>query len=371
MKKIFIVTGELSGDRLGAWYIKHLKQQDSSVEIHAVGGNFLQEAGARVYERFEKLNVVGFVEILKRLSFIFRFLRKLSSYILQNNFDQIILVDFPGFNLRLAKKLKRLNPKISITYVSPPQTWVWGAWRIKKLKKYCDKLIVLYPFEVDWYQKHDLKVDFIGNPVCEDLKKYFIFSATKINQIAIIPGSRESEIKTLFPLFAGIIKLFKEKYLELKIVLPLAQSISFELIESKIKAFGLNDFRKDIKIIFDEKEKYEELSKCCLAITKPGTVSLELALLQVPAVVFYKTSWITYFLARTLVNVKYMALPNLLFDKSVYKEIIQWNCNTKSIFNSADTLYQNFLAQKKEYFESLQKLRQLQKLLGDTLSDTK
>lgn len=364
MKKIFIITGELSGDRLGAWYIKYLNQQNSDIEIHAVGGNFLQEAGAKIYERFENLNVVGLVEILKKLPFIFKFLKQLSYYIIQNHVDQVVLVDFPGFNLRLAKKLKSLNPKINITYVSPPQTWVWGAWRIKKLKKYCDKLVVLYPFEVEWYKKHGLKVDFIGNPVCEDLKKYFIFSVTKVNQIAIIPGSRESEIKTLFPFFAGIIKLFKEKYPDLKIILPLAQSISLELIEAKIKDFGLSNFRKDIKIIFGEKEKYEELSKSCLAITKPGTVSLELALLQVPAVVFYKTSWITYFLARPLVKVKYMALPNLLLDQPVYEEIIQWNCNSKSIFNSADTLYQNFLAHNGAYFEQIKKLSALQSFLG-------
>src|SRR5210317_1170041 len=126
MKKVFIVAGELSGDKLGAWYVQRIKEKQQELEVHAVGGSFLEQSGAMLYERFEKLNIVGLVEIIKNARFLLRFLRDLSDHIVSNNFSHVIVVDFPGFNLRLIKRLKKLNPEIKITYLSPPQLWVWG-----------------------------------------------------------------------------------------------------------------------------------------------------------------------------------------------------------------------------------------------------
>ncbi|MCF7799981.1 lipid-A-disaccharide synthase [Candidatus Babeliales bacterium] len=353
MKKIFFVSGEVSGDRLGAWYLKRLKQDYEAIQVTAIGGHFLQNAGAKLYKNLEELNIVGVSEIIKKIPFIFKFLKNLKEYILQNNFEEIVLIDFPGFNLRLAKALKKANPKIKITYLSPPQTWIWGKWRIKKLKKYCDELIVLYPFEVEWYKKYGLNTFYFENPVYSKLKESFEkwqvdqeFLKNKKNQIAIIPGSRTSEIKKLLPFVVEIIKKIKNTWPDVKIVLPIAQSFSYDFIEKELKKlFGeqYNFFRKNIILVQDEKEKLKLLSQCCLAITKPGTVTLELALLKVPSIVFYKTSWLTYFLARPLIKVKYMSLPNLLLNKLVFEEFIQQDCKINNIFKYFSKLYEDFL----------------------------
>ena len=366
----FIVSGEISGDKLGAWYLKRLQKNNSDIECHAVGGYFLKGQGAKLYETIEKLNIVGVIEVLKRLPFILKFLKQLAGHILKNNFDEVILVDFPGFNLRLAKRLKKANSKLKITYLSPPQVWIWGQWRVKKLKKYCDKLIVLYPFEVEWYKKRGIEVEFWGNPVCSELKPYFQKSSDALiemrknaNQIAILPASRNSEVKKLFPIFAQIVKKIKMVHPTVKIVLPLAESMPASLIETKLKKFGLWKWGSDIVIVQGEKEKLEALNKCCLVITKPGTVTLQLALLGIPAVVLYKTSWITYFLAKLVVNIKFMSLPNLLLPKPVYKEFIQADCKVDPIFKCASDLYKKFILGGEEYKKQLNDLVQLRDIL--------
>ncbi|MBD3231492.1 lipid-A-disaccharide synthase [Candidatus Dependentiae bacterium] len=348
MKKIFIVTGEVSGDKSAAWFLQKYKRELGEINCYAVGGSALKNAGAILYDRMEKLNVTGIVEIIGKLRLILNFLKKLCNYILENNFDQVVLVDFPGFNLKLAKKLKSANSNIEIIYFSPPQVWIWGKWRVKKLKKYCDKLIVLYPFEVLWYKNQGIKAEFWGNPVyskLQDLSKDKYFEIRnfdeKENQIAIIPASRKPELDKLFPLFANIVKKFKLAYPKIKIILPLAESFRSYVIEEKLKKYGLWRWGKDIEIVQGEKDKLKALSKCILAITKPGTTTLELAILNIPAIVVYKTSWSTYLIAKYLVQVKYMALPNLLLNKVVYHEFIQRKCDAEKIFNFASQLYKD------------------------------
>jgi len=183
MKKIFIVAGELSGDKLGAWYAERLRKEDSSCEIHAVGGPFLEQAGAILYDRMENLNVAGFIEVLKHIRFLCRFMRELARYIVNNNFDEVVVVDFPGFNLKLIKKLKKLNRSLKIIYLSPPQLWVWGPWRARKIRKYCDEVIVIYPFEVAWYKKRKINAQWFGYPFYENL--LLILNVPKIKKIVL------------------------------------------------------------------------------------------------------------------------------------------------------------------------------------------
>lgn len=378
MKKIFILAGELSGDKTASWYLEKLTlrhpcilrsaasrrkgergmEQDRGITCEAVGGDFLKNAGAKIYERFENLNVTGVIEILKHLRFIFKFLNEVSNYILQNNFDEVVLVDFPGFNLRLAKKLKRKNPNIKITYLSPPQLWAWGAWRIKTLKNFCDDIIVLYPFEVDWYKKRNVNVKFIGNPVFDDVKPYLEASGKKENKVVIMPGSRTSEIEKLLPLFIDIAKRFKSKYPEVDLYLPLSESIEIKNIEKKLKSLNA----PPIKIIVDQKEKFEVLSRSVMAISKPGTVSLQLALLSVPSVILYKANWLTAFLARRVVNIKYMSLPNLILDKPVFKEFLQQDCKPDLIFDYSCQLYESCLKKDLVYKKLQNDFKQIREI---------
>ena len=369
MKKIFIVAGELSGDQVGAWYIK--KQYDkmfnkmcgASVEqayVEAVGGDLLQQAGAVLYQRFELLNVVGIVEIVPRIPFILRFLKKLAQHILDNNFDEVILVDFPGFNVRLAKLLNQKRLGLHITYLSPPQVWCWGAWRVKQIKKFCNHVIVLYPFEVEWYRKKGVTAHWYGNPVYDRLAPYCSVPMVKKKQIALIPGSRRSEIEKLFPFFVTLVKKMMRMHPEIDYILPCAESISPKILEHLVTQEGLAG---KIKIVEGKEEKMKALSGCFAAVSKPGTTTLELALLAIPTVVIYKTSWFTYFIAKQLVKVKYMALPNLLLNKPVFKEFIQNDCKIDTVVAELSTLYQAFVGGDGRYQQTQEPFDQIKMIL--------
>lgn len=361
-KKVFIVTGELSGDKTAAWFVKKWKRSD--VYFEAVGGDCLSACGVKLYERFEKLNVVGIVEILRHLIFILRFMDKLIDHIKVNGFEEVILVDFPGFNLRLAKKLKQQIPWIKITYLAPPQLWCWGAWRVKKLKKYSDRVVVLYTFEVQWYAKRGVNAEWMGNPSYDEMNNYFESSTKKENIIALIPGSRSAEIKRFMPILAEVVKLFDKNYSGVKFVMPVAESLSSDFLRFEVTMAGLSQDR--IQILQSDNEKFEVLKKCCLAITKPGTVTLELALLGVPAVVFFKISWLTYIIGRPFVRVNFMSLPNLLLGEAVYKECIQSECKPELIFGYASKIYRNFIENDTEYKNNIDRLNLIKQLFGSS-----
>jgi lipid-A-disaccharide synthase len=337
MNKTFIVTGELSGDKLAAWYVDFL-EQDTAIE--AIGGHFLEAKGITLHDRIEKLSFVGVVEIIRHLPFILSYIKKLAAYITQNNFTHVVLVDFPGFNLLLAKRLKAANAALEITYLSPPQLWVWGAWRIKKIKRYISKVVVIYPFEVEWYKARGVQAQWLGYPFGATLKPFFDLPKTK--RIAIIPASRTSEIELLFPLFVECMRSIKAQHPTIRFILPVAQSLSKKVfIDALAKAHAAH-LATSIDFIENEAEKYEALSSCILAITKPGTVTLELALLGVPMLIVYKTSALTYAIARTLASVSHMGLPNLLLKAEVAQEFIQDRCSPALIMHHANLLLKDY-----------------------------
>jgi lipid-A-disaccharide synthase len=364
MKKIFIVAGEVSGDRLAAWYVRRLLQQDPSLNIEAVGGPCLQAAGAQLFEHLNVLNLIGVVEIVRRLPFILRFMRRLCDHISANKFDEVIVVDFPGFNLRLIKQLKKRNPALAITYLSPPQMWCWGAWRVRALKKYSNRVIVMYPFEVAWYQKRGLTVEWHGTPVYEILAPYRQPGVAKEQCVVLIPGSRNSEIATMLPLFLSAAAILHKRYPELKFVLPVASSTNPQAIRLLAEHHKLLHIWDKIEIVSDEHEKFSRLAQCCAALSKPGTVTLELALLRVPTVIAFKVPWLTYLLARPLVRVGQMGLPNLLLGKIIAPEVIQFNCRADTLAQEVATLYTDFLAQSLVHAERMNNFDKLTQLLS-------
>lgn len=338
-KKIFIVTGELSGDRLAAWYVqKRFASAEERAGLLAIGGDYLRDVGVALFDRFEKYNVVGIVEIIKHLSHLLKSIRSLGRYILDNNFEEVVLVDFPGFNMRLARMLKKEKPSITITYLSPPQVWCWGAWRVKDLKKHCDQLIVLYPFEVAWYQQRGACALWLGNPVYDAMSNYFSYVTNKKNMIALMPGSRKQEIEQLLPLLLQTVQILKQDIDSPRFIMPLARSISYDFLLSVACTHDLESVLGEVDIVCDDEEKYQLLAQCSAAISKPGTVTLELALLRVPTVIFYTTSWITYFLARIVVKVSWMGLPNLIVGREMFPELIQYNVTPNNIAQHVRTL---------------------------------
>jgi len=357
MKKIFIVTGELSGDRLAAWYVKKLRGQTTEpMTFEGTGGDFVAAEGVLLYKRFEELNVTGIVEIIRHLPKIFRLLAAITDYIVNQNFDEVVLVDFPGFNLRLLKSLKQRNPRIHVTYLSPPQLWCWGAWRVRTLRRWCDHVIVLYPFEVAWYQQRGVTAHWIGSPVSDFLASYRLHSLHKKRLIALLPGSRRSEMETLLPLFLRAAGLVMQHYPDVRFVLPIARSIPERLILAVVEKHGLQEVWKHVHCVEDEHEKFVLLSQCCAALSKPGTVTLELALLHIPTVVAFKISWPTYLIARPLVQVSSMSLPNLLTNKTVFKEIIQYNCTPPVLACELMDIYKAFVYDHSTYQQEMAKL---------------
>jgi len=357
VKKIFISTGEASGDALGTWYLK--KQNDLYCE--AVGGELLKKSGVKLYKHINELSLTGIWEIVKHIPFIFRFLKQLSTYIVNNNFEEVILVDFPGFNLMLAKRLKKLSPTIKITYLSPPQLWVWGAWRVKKIKSFCDQVIVIYPFEVNWYKQRGVSAVWLGYTFYEKVKPYFELSEQKEHKIAILPGSRKSEIENLLPYLIKVMSLFKQQYSNVRFVLPVAESFNKEFISDKFHGTNLIE---STDIVIDQQEKMKALAKCCVAISKPGTSTLEIALLKVPTIIFYKTSYITYYIAKLVVKVEHMGLANLLLGREVSPELIQSDCSVENIFKKASVVYEEFVNDKLAYANRLSELNKLRVMLN-------
>lgn len=361
-KRVFIVCGEVSGDRLGAWYLKQILETKSEVEAFALGGSYLEAAGANLYDHISKLSLVGIFEILPKIPMLLSFISKLANHIVSLDLDEVVLVDFPAFNLRLLKKLKQLNPDLKITFLSPPQTWVWGKSRIKKLKK-ADKLVVLYPFEVEWYKSFDINAQWLGYPFIEDLAYFFEESTKKEKSIAFILGSRKSELEKLLPIFLDVIKRFTMLYPGTKILIPVAKSFSIEYVKSKFDQFGFIP-NKDIIFVQDDKEKYKLISRCAFAVSKPGTISLELALLGVPSIIAYKVSPLTFHLAKLFVYVKYMSLPNLFLGEEIFKEFLQGRCNSEFIFEELKSQYEIFLSQNQKYMDTITKLSTIRNVLS-------
>ena len=362
MKKIFIVAGEASGDILGGWYLRKLRQQQSDIMCHAIGGDQLAAAGATLHAPLTDLNIVGIIEIIKHIPYIFSYLKRLADHICAQQYDEIILVDFPGFNMRLGQMLKKRDKNIKITYLSPPQMWAWGAWRLKKLKRISDQLLVIYPFEVEWYAKRGVKVEWVGCPTYDRLTPYFANAQNKQPKIAMLPASRTSELATLLPIMAKVIKQFKLMHPEVVIVVPIAGSLAKEEVERKLHELGVGDWGQEVRFLVGHDVIMRELSTCCMAVTKPGTITLELALLKVPSFVVYKTSWFSYFIARLLVGISYMALPNLLLKDPVFPEFIQGDCRSDTIVAAMNKLYLTYKKNKEGYNKQLEQLAKVREL---------
>ncbi len=362
MKRLFVVAGELSGDHLGAWYVNKLCNNSShEYVIEAIGGDALQSSGAKIFERFEKLNVTGIVEIVRHIPRLLMLMDKIINYLIAQNIDEVVLIDFPGFNLRLAKRLKQKKPSLKITYLSPPQLWCWGKWRLTTLKKYTDQVIVMYPFEVEWYRQQGMQVVWLGNPVYDRLQKYFDVPVKAMPMVALLPGSRVKEWELLLPIIADVVKKMHVQFPEITFFLSKPTSLSSDFMQQQLERAGLIGL---VEVIDGEERKMQALQHCCFAITKPGTVTLELALLKIPALVMYKTSRLTYFIGKRFAYVSHMALPNLLLRESVYPEFIQERCTSKKLFYAGQHLYQSFNENSVVYREQKKKLGRLQNLFS-------
>lgn len=362
-KKIFLLAGEASGDVLGAWYLTQRRRREPGSSYHGVGGPQMAQAGVQLVRSFDDLQVVGVAEIIRHLPRLLRLQREVVQQILDGGYDEVVLIDFPGFNLRVLRDLKKKMPSLPITFLSPPQLWVWGAWRIKKVAL-ADTVIVLYPFEIAWYKKRGVNAEWWGSPVVQRLQK--VISAVpqkKERMIAVLPGSRPQELKQLMRYYAPALRALSHDDPTMTIVFLLAPSLNLERVKEALRPYMLGSWGCEVRFVIDEQEKYRVMAHSICALTKPGTNTLELALLGVPAVVVYKTSWLTYWLARMVVQVPSMTLPNLLTGKKMYTELLQGACTTEAIVAHLHALVKDYKDSKKLYTARCTALREVKKEL--------
>jgi lipid-A-disaccharide synthase len=312
--KYYIIAGEASGDLHGSNLIKELKKLDSSASIRCWGGDKMQEAGGDLVKHYRDLAFMGFSEVLMNLRTIFRNLKFCKEDILQFKPDAIILIDYPGFNLRIAKWAKQQGLKI-IYYISP-QVWAWKENRVKMMKQCVDKMLVILPFEKEYYQnKWDWEVEYVGHPLVEEIERHkaqgtrHMFSDRPI--IALLPGSRKQEIAKKLPVMLEVSKDFPGY----QFIVAQAPSVD----ESFYKTFT----QPYSNVSTVNNKTYDLLLQAKAALVTSGTATLETALFAVPEVVCYKGSFLSYQIGKRLVNVKFISLVNLIMDKLVVKELIQ------------------------------------------------
>ena len=330
-KKIVIIAGEDSGDLHGAHLIKEMQKIDPNFSFYGIGGDKMIEAGLNHVEHIKNLNVIGIVEVLKHYPRIKKIFNKTVTLVKELKPQQVVLIDYPGFNMKLAKEVKKLG--VSISYFILPQVWAWNSKRAEQLKNLCDKLVSIIPFEKKWFEKRNIDVHFVGHPLISILdrsfEKNFLRQKYNIPQnkkiVALMPGSRKSEIKKHWEIFLDTIKQLKADG---------KHKIQPVLIQAPNVVVG--SVPKNIITVQDN--HYDALYSADVAIVCSGTATLETALLKCPMVVCYKLSSITWFLAKKMASVKHLSLVNLIVGKEVVTELLQNNMKPKNIVKEVNYL---------------------------------
>ena len=323
--KYYIIAGEASGDLHGSKLIEALKEKDSKAQIRFWGGDLMQQAGGVLVKHYKMLAYMGFWEVFVNLGTIFKNIKFCKEDISSFKPDVIIYIDYPGFNLRIAKWAKQKGFKNHF-YISP-QVWAWKEKRVYQMKKDLDALYVILPFEKDFFEnKHKFKVEFVGHPLMDTLiksKKTTTFLkenqlSEKKNIIALLPGSRKQEIKIMLPIFLKLVSL----YPQFEFVLAGAPGIDPQWYQKFFNG-------EQVKVI--QNKTYDLLLHARAAIVSSGTATLETGLLNVPQVVCYRSSFVSYLIGKWLVKLKYISLVNLILDREVVKELIQGDFNINKV----------------------------------------
>ncbi len=324
--KYYIIAGEASGDLHGSNLMKALYHEDANADIRFWGGDLMQKAGGTLVKHYRELAFMGFAEVILNLKTILNNIKFCKTDIEQFNPDVIIFIDYPGFNMRIAKWAKEKG--IKTHYYISPQIWAWKENRIKDIKRDFDKLYVILPFEKDFYEKkHHFPVEFVGHPLIDAIHNRATTnlasfrSENNLNEkpiIAVLPGSRKQEIAKMLTLMLSVVDDFPEY----QFVIAGAPSQEYAFYETFLKG-------KNIKFVANK--TYDLLSNAHAALVTSGTATLETALFKVPEVVCYKGSWVSYQIAKRIITLKYISLVNLIMDEELVTELIQNECNPKRI----------------------------------------
>ncbi len=333
MKKIFILTGEPSGDKLASTVVAKLKKNHSDIEYLSVGGSHLNSKGVKSIYDLKEITYIGFTSVILNILKIRNKINITVNKIIEFNPDILLSVDSPDFTLRVAEKVKKINPKIKTIHYVAPQVWVWREGRVKKFKKFLDHILLLFNFEKKYFDKENIINTFVGHPLLENKEniKTDLFNLIKKDKkiISLFAGSRTSETNILLPILLNFIKLMNEKFNQYYFIFH-ATDQNKNLIKDELKKKKLIN----VDVISDENIKSQILSKSVFAVAKSGTVSLEISNLKVPSIIIYKMNLINFFIVKCLVKVKFANIINIINQKEIIPELIQGECNSKEIFRS-------------------------------------
>lgn len=344
--RFYIISGEASGDLHASNLIREIKRLMPASEFRCWGGDLMEAQGAVIVKHYRDLAFMGFLEVLLNLRTILRNLSFCKRDILEYRPDAVILVDYPGFNLRMAKFVNKLN--IPVIYYISPQLWAWKQSRVKTIRSSVDKMIVILPFEKAFYESHGVEVEFSGHPLLDALagrEDVAALPVTGKKVVALLPGSRQQEIRKVLPVMLSVTRHFPDVEFVVAGVATLGEAFYRELM----KGFA-------IPVVMNK--TYELLKQSSAALVTSGTATLETALIGVPEAVCYRGGVISYLIARQVVKVKYISLVNLIMDKQVVKELIQNELNENSLSNELNLLLNDTDYRKRmsDHFDELRSL---------------
>ena len=357
MKKIFVLTGEPSGDKLASKVVAQLKRSRSDIEYLSVGGEHLKILGIKSLYDLKEVTYLGFTRVLLNVFKIKSKINKTVKEILKFKPDILFSVDSPDFTLRVAKEVKKIDPSIKTIHFVSPQVWVWREHRVKQLKSFLDHVLLLFPFEKKYFDKEGIQSTFTGHPLLEEggKSKVDISQIIKDNKkiFSIYPGSRLSEINILTPILFKFVKKMNEKYKDLFFVFH-STSEHVQLMQNLLLKEGL----KNCGAIGDEKIKSQILKSSMFAVAKSGTISLEICNAKIPSIIIYKMGMINFFIVKMLVKVKFANIINIAANEEVIPELLQSKCNPTNIYNTVDKLLSDKQAMEKQ-------IKKTQRIISD------
>lgn len=357
--RMLIIAGETSGDTHGAGVVRGLYKTVENIRVTGIGGNKMQAAGMELLYHVRDMSIMGFVEVLKHLPFIREVMTTLENWVDTYQPDAVILIDYPGFNLRFAKRLKKRQ--IPVYYYISPQVWAWGKGRLKKMKRLVDKMFVIFPFEEPLYQDYGVPVEFVGHPLVEEVKdltpkaRFFqsIGCDPEITTIGLLPGSRDQEIERhLEPMLSALPRIRENYSGDLQCLVAVAPDLDDGVFEQL-------SIPEDVHLV--RHKTYEIMQYSDVVITSSGSATLEVAYFGTPMVIIYRMSRITWWLGNLLVDMPYIGLANIVAEKQVVPELLQGAVNGRRI---AEEVIQ-YLSDAVYYGEVKKSLGDIREKLGE------
>ncbi|MCU0399465.1 MAG: lipid-A-disaccharide synthase [Algoriphagus sp.] len=358
MNKIYIISGERSGDLHASNLVQAIKSKDPSIVFRGMGGDYSKQAGVDLAVDYSEVALMGFLEVVLGFRKVLKYLNLVKKDLLNFKPDALILVDYGGFNMKIAAFAKAND--IPVHYYIPPKVWAWNQKRALKLKEITDQIYSILPFEPEFFAKFGMTVHYVGNPLLDEIRKFqphdFFFQKNELSYqpiVALLPGSRKQEVAMMMDRMIALIKSFPN----VQFVIAGVDSLPIEMYESAGKA--------GIKLIFNQ--TYDLLSHATAAVVTSGTATLETALFRVPQIVVYRTSSISYQIAKRLIRVPFISLPNLIAGKEVVKELIQDDFSVENLKSELQRIFANMVYKG----EMLQGYDLIQKKIGEDSASEK